>query len=387
MADRQAFWSYVHRDDDDENGRIVHLARLLGRRLRLLTGSDFEIFVDRDGLAWGDDWGAKIGEALLDTSFFIPIVTPSYFRSESCRGELLQFSSSAQALGLEELILPIYYADVPELSDSSPSGDGLIDLVRRYQWQDWREVGLDDPNFSGHRKAVHRLAMDLLARADVADSKPSSVPGAVVGRQARDDASPLAESDNGRTDEPDNGPDLLNVLAAGEEAMPRLAERMTQMTPIIASLGEYATEATEELNQSDAHGKGFAGRLMATRRYAAKLEQPAERLEQLVAGYLDDLSVIDPSISTLLQLLREDPAQIPSASDLLDSIAALADNAETAFNSTEAMIASMQQNARWAKEIRRPSNRITKALRQLVDARLVFRRWRAQVDELRELGS
>jgi hypothetical protein len=145
MPGRSGFWSYVRQDDIDEAGRISDLSTSLSKKVRLLTGQEFPIFLDRNSIGWGDDWESRIEEALEGTTFFIPILTPSYFLSENCRKELLRFSSTATALGLKELILPIYYVTVPELESPSPSGDDLINLVRRYQWVDWRDRR--DPQF------------------------------------------------------------------------------------------------------------------------------------------------------------------------------------------------------------------------------------------------
>src|SRR5262245_35542590 len=76
---QQAFWSYVHQDDADEGGRIAQLAKLLAARVRFLTGAPLTIFYDQTDIGWGDDWRARLDQELLSTTFFIPVVTASYF--------------------------------------------------------------------------------------------------------------------------------------------------------------------------------------------------------------------------------------------------------------------------------------------------------------------
>lgn len=49
---------------------------------------------------------SESSQALQETTFFIPIITPSYFRSEPCRKELLDFARAARQFGVEQLILP-----------------------------------------------------------------------------------------------------------------------------------------------------------------------------------------------------------------------------------------------------------------------------------------
>ena len=51
----RGFWSYVHKDDDAELGRIRQLARDTSNQFEMLTGEALEFFFDRDTLQWGDD--------------------------------------------------------------------------------------------------------------------------------------------------------------------------------------------------------------------------------------------------------------------------------------------------------------------------------------------
>ena len=96
-----AFWSYVRKDDKAEGGRIVHLAQLLSQRIELLTGEDsFRIFVDNTSIHWGHHFEKKLEEAIVDTTMFICVITPRYFKSRACRDELRLFASTAKRLGL-----------------------------------------------------------------------------------------------------------------------------------------------------------------------------------------------------------------------------------------------------------------------------------------------
>jgi hypothetical protein len=103
-----AFVSYVHIDNANDMNGIANLARRLGQELSIQSAEHRRVWIDKGELGWGDDWKEGIDEALLGTMFFVPIVTPLYFKSDSCREELITFANSAKRLGLEELILPIY---------------------------------------------------------------------------------------------------------------------------------------------------------------------------------------------------------------------------------------------------------------------------------------
>jgi len=64
MADLQGFWSYVHADDQSDGERISHLARDVVNQFQMLTGETISLFLDKDALAWGDNWHDKIDTSL-----------------------------------------------------------------------------------------------------------------------------------------------------------------------------------------------------------------------------------------------------------------------------------------------------------------------------------
>ncbi|MGO9899657.1 MAG: toll/interleukin-1 receptor domain-containing protein [Solirubrobacteraceae bacterium] len=101
------FWSYVHADDEAEGGRIIGLADRLAAEYEISTAAPLSLFVDRHDLRWGDAWRERIESALIGTTFFIPIVTPRYFRSHECRRELLTFWAQAQRSKVGRLLLPV----------------------------------------------------------------------------------------------------------------------------------------------------------------------------------------------------------------------------------------------------------------------------------------
>src|SRR6266496_3910684 len=84
----RAFWSYAHRDDEAENGRIAGLARDVVAQYEMITGEMIELFLDTDSLEWGDEWRPKVDASLSSVAFFIPVLTPRYFQSVECRREL-----------------------------------------------------------------------------------------------------------------------------------------------------------------------------------------------------------------------------------------------------------------------------------------------------------
>jgi TIR domain len=163
------FWSYTHDDDKHEDGAIVRLATRIGEEYSLITGEELTVFVDRKDLAWGEHWKKRIDNALVSTTFFIPVVTPRYFVREECRRELFEFARHAKALGVSELICPILYVPVGELEEDN--SDEAVALVARAQYEDWTSLRLCDERSAEHRRAVNRLATRLAEVADKVGSR------------------------------------------------------------------------------------------------------------------------------------------------------------------------------------------------------------------------
>jgi cobaltochelatase CobT len=131
MPEREpvAFFSYVRSDDDHDSGRISQLRQQLEGEVKMQTGRPFHIFQDRNDIKWGEQWKERIEDALLDVTFLIPIVTPSYFQSHACRMEFETFLVREKALGEERLILPIYYVSCDEMDENSDPSDAIANVL------------------------------------------------------------------------------------------------------------------------------------------------------------------------------------------------------------------------------------------------------------------
>ncbi|WP_167043157.1 toll/interleukin-1 receptor domain-containing protein [Salinibacterium sp. ZJ454] len=158
--DYDAFWSYTHDDNDRLGGRVLALARALQDEFAVTTADDLNLFIDRSSLQWGSAWADTIDGAITQAPFFIPVITPKYVRSEACRQEFLTFSGIAKSRGLDKLVLPILYINVPGLS--ADSDDEVLALIARTQFVDWTELRLRAPDDTSVLQAVNKLALTLV---------------------------------------------------------------------------------------------------------------------------------------------------------------------------------------------------------------------------------
>jgi parallel beta-helix repeat protein len=136
-----AFMSYVRFVDQHEGGKLTQFRERLAAEVQVQTGEEFLIFQDRNDIAWGQNWQARINETLDAVTLLIPVVTPAFFRSPACREELTRFLERERDLGRQDLILPVYYVSTPELDDPKQrEGDELAAVLAARQYADWREL-------------------------------------------------------------------------------------------------------------------------------------------------------------------------------------------------------------------------------------------------------
>ena len=159
-----AFLSYVNLDDKRANGNITEFRERLSHEVSLLIGEAFDIFQDKKDIALGQPWEERINDSLDATTFLIPIITPSFFKSDACRAELERFLKREKELGRGDLILPVYYANCPVLKDKEKlKHDPLAQIIAARQYADWRELRHEPFTSPQLRKAITKIAEQIVA--------------------------------------------------------------------------------------------------------------------------------------------------------------------------------------------------------------------------------
>ena len=156
-----AFFSYVIADDKD--GYLTKLRERLSDEVQMQTGLEFPIFQDRNDIEWGQNWQQRLEQAVHDdVTFLIPIITPSFFTREWCRKELQLFLDREQALGRNDLILPIYYIRCPLLEDEEKrKQDPLAQVIHERQRADWRHLRFEPFTSPQVGKTLESLALQV----------------------------------------------------------------------------------------------------------------------------------------------------------------------------------------------------------------------------------
>jgi hypothetical protein len=367
------FWSYVHADDAGDGGRILSLERKLRDEYRLQTGDEISLFVDHETLGWGDEWAQRINEAIAGTTFFIPILTPSYFHSQECRNELLKFVREAERLGLKQLLMPVYWVTVPELeNDPARSADEAIKVVSQYQREDLRDVRLEDEDSAAFRKAVARLAGEIARRVSTVTTAFEDAPGSATLHAV------TAASD----DDDDDEPGLLDVIAAGEDAMPVFNDILERVAGEIDRVGEIVNVAAQRMEAANSRNEGTKSRLVLAELLARSLDEPAGNIEQLGHRYVATLVTLDPAFHALLDMAGTTLEQTDVTTAFLKTVQSVAFAADQAQRQLAVLLQTLRENAKFSRSLRVPLKRMQTGLQGILDGKALIEEWGRRAAEI-----
>ncbi len=357
------FWSYVHKDDKAESRRISRLARDVVDQYELLTGETIELFLDQDRIRWGDKWHQEIDGSLASVAFFIPVLTPRYFRSPECRSELQSFARRAEKLGLKELLLPLYYVDIPSFKEEAVKDD-LIRIVREFHYEDWRDLRFTEVDSEVYRRGVAKLAERLVEankRAEEANI---------------DEATPVVV---GVADEGgDNALGTIDRMAKMEAEFPRWKDTITDMSDQIGIVGKMFKDATADIDKGAVHG-GFSHRVLVARRLARDLSGPTDKISMLANQFTSQLHDVDEGLRTIIEHARveiqENPQSNKGYRHFFKVVQELSKTSDNALSSTQYMIDSIAPIERMSRDLRPGIRRLRQALTTILEAREVTVSW------------
>jgi len=360
------FWSYVHADDDAEAGRIAQLARDVAAQFEMLTGESINLFLDRDQLVWGDDWKPKIDASLSSIAFFVPIVTPRYFKSKECRRELNFFARQAERLGVEELVLPVLWVDFAGLHEESPADD-LLSLVGRFQWSDWTQLKFAELGTGEYRKAVAQLAERLVMANAAAEASTANLNIDTVVEDSDDELGSL---------------DKLGVM---EQPLPQMTNILTDVGAAIEDIGRAMQNATTEVNANSNPGSQLANRLRVARSLADELAAPAGSVRMLGGEFANSLNDVDEGVRVIIarapREIADDPASRTNFDEFFAAIRGMVAQAEIGLGAVSQMVTQIEPLEKMSRDLRKPLRILREGLTLFVDGLTVMRGWVTLIDE------
>ena len=379
VAPRQGFWSYVVRDDEHEQGRIRQLAEDVAAEYEATTAEAVELFFGQADLKWGDDWRQRIDEALESAAFFIPVITPRFFQSMECRREFRRFLGRARALGVTELLLPIYYRTVDALEGEPPEDHpdkDLLNAIRQTQWKDWRDLRFQDRSSEEYRRAVASVVNRLVEASRKIESAPS-------------DSAVAASSGGGdeAVERPEEEPGDLDSLADFEQELPRWVEIHEGANDAIVAINTMMRAAVERIQSPPDEKKRFVYAKLITHKLAQDLVAPIDRLGEAGKDLSGLAQKLDPGARILFTQAVEavrsgDPDAAPAAKKLLGNARSLATSTAKLKEGGRKMIVTLGPLTRLSRDLRPVVRRLRQAVTVFIEAGDVTRDWVAFIDEL-----
>jgi hypothetical protein len=143
--ERVGFISYAAEDDELSDGAMLALRGRFLSELKIQLGCDVRLWQYEHTIPQGPQWESTLKQAISESEFFIPIMSPVALRSDACEVEYRLFLDHERATGRGDLVFPLLYVDIPASSEAAPHADSLgLSLVANRVRFDWRELR-DDP--------------------------------------------------------------------------------------------------------------------------------------------------------------------------------------------------------------------------------------------------
>lgn len=375
----KAFWSYTHDDDKTESGRIVQLGKDIAAQYEMITGEKIDLFIDRSGLSWGDEWKKIIDNNLATFAYFIPVITTRYFNSVECRRELTTFAEKAHNLGLESLIMPILYCETRQLSDET-NNDKAVELVRKFQRDDWRDKRFEELHSSIYRRSVYELAERLSSineNIEVKPARPTDEPSDTT-------ASPKSPHISIRSATPvlaDEEDGFLDKIAGMETAFADWTSIMNSINDEVSEVSRLTVDATAELNTLPSQ-LGVASRLPVFKKLAGKLDPHAENISELGNNFTEEAYKVDQGVRAIVEFykLSTGPNKDVEAANFKKSILDLNVSAQEGLNGLMSMLDSMEPIEAMSRDMRRPLRKIRRGVTSMNESRNIIEDWVGLVD-------
>jgi len=186
--------------------------------------------------------------------------------------------------------------------------------------------------------------------------------------------SQLAQAPDGVVD---SEPGFLDVLAAAEEAYPKISNDLTGVANVITELNKLVVGVTVDIQASDQRGGGAGGRLLIASQFAKSMAPLIEQIDELSGAYVDDMKVVVPAINYLLDRIETEPelANETEVQELLQSTAGLGPQMQTMVATISQFATTIDGIGKITRLLREPAQRLSRAVRRLAEFQSVADTW------------
>lgn len=373
-AGNKIFLSYARIDEDASYGAISAFKEALSKGYRSQTGEDIDIFFDTDSLPWGSDWRETIKRNIGYTTIFMPFLSPSFFKSANCLGELRSAYSSFKERGMEEAILPIRFVDY-EKQIASLGDDELAVFIRNTNWKDLTELQYEDPKSPAYRKEIRDIVSEIV---DISDRVAS-----VISDNANDNHSESAKKEDQLENEEEG---YIDAIESFEKDALILTEYISAFGDITTDIGDTARQYTAEIEDSNG---SFKEKVLIIKRFSNDLKPLAHQLSEKSDSICEYTYKADKSVGTILDLFEDWQAD-DNLVDLHDfegfghTLIDLNDNASIAFTGMTSFRDSTKALRKLSRDLRDPLSTIQNGLDRFLSTETIFKNWGSRSKKLLE---
>lgn len=361
-SELRIFWSYAHKDDERSGGAITTLRERIQAEYELQTGNEANIFQDTKDIGWGMDWRSEIDKSLGVTTFFIPILTPTYLRSPHCLAELRTAKTRFEDLGFPEGIYPIEFVDCSKVIRRLPDDDLATLLSDRQRVREWMGLRSEDPESSAYKHGVRDIVEVLLEKEELWDNE-SNQTQSIIDLQHDEDDGPLDKMES-----------ITDCLSSLETTMAKVSEDIEGVSSVFSNTPQEGHGAPRNM-------LAYAGVL------SAKLQEPSFRLYEDCKEYIDLIRQIDRGIDGIVEMYSifkdagNEEILIDGIEELYDQVKDMVVTIDEPFSQLDSFRAILKNFSRLAKVLRDPCLKIEAALDNLISSKDIIESWEQKLSK------
>lgn len=387
----EGFFSYAHRDDI--NDQLSNLRDDLCEEYSFLTTDDLNLFIDRDGIEWGTRWREQLSSSIDEASFFIPILTPRYFASPSCRAELSQYLEKIETFdhpAAKYLILPILYVDIQ--ADYLSLDAELEAKVLCYQYEDWTKLRFAPRYSEQYTKAINKMAMRLIKSnqrlvesSEELGRNKSQVPEPSMSSNIQTASEPNTlqgdqkETSSPSTDESDAGfvledTDIIDTMSSESAAL------LGAMTTDLSDMSSIFQEGSKRIEAATKKQKGPKAILPITSKMGSDLSPIAKRYSDNCSKFSKCVTTMDGPVRRMIPFWQSSGQNGEQQKSLI-SITELITNTATSKEQVQYFLLQVNSAERFSRSLYKPLKLIENATTECLSAFDTILQWEECLDD------
>lgn len=287
----RGFFSYSHLDDS--HGNLTRLKNDICTEYQMITGTELDLFFDRESIDWGDLWQDSITSNLDQAMFFIPILNPCYFNSSSCQMEIRQYLDKTKEWNAEELLLPLLYIDFK--NEFFNVDAELSNAVLERQYIDIRALRFVEPDSAEYLKHINTIAEKIFA--------------ANIKLTAKSQDNENATGQNPSNNQSTNGSKgfFLDSFANLDPKFSSLTRNTEQIVASMNSITECVERRLVDMNALDHADPKYPNLMLnVAQALASDLRPVAQKYHSDSIELLNGVNDVAPDVKTLLRWFKED---------------------------------------------------------------------------------